>query len=118
MNASRPLAITLAAVLLGLVSIASLIPSPSLEQGVPVYVTYSSYVLGALGVVAMLGLWLRKRWGMWLAIGVSAVNIPSAAPGIVFAPTTIMWLLATIGVIWYVAIIALVLIPRSRHAYV
>jgi hypothetical protein len=83
----RPLTITLAAVLLGLVSIASLIPSPSLEEGVPAIVTYSSYVLGILGVAAAIGLWLRKRWGMWLAIVVSALNILSAAPGIVFAPT-------------------------------
>jgi hypothetical protein len=117
MNTPRPLTLTLAAVLLGLISTASLIPEPSLEEGVPAIVIYSGYVLGVLGIATALGLWLRKKWGIWLTIVVSALNILSAAPGIIFAPTTTLWLLATVGVIWYALIIALLLMPQSRHAY-
>jgi uncharacterized membrane protein (DUF2068 family) len=111
------LTVTIAAVLIGLISVASLIPDSSLEEGVPAIVVYSGYVLGVLGIVGALGLWLRKRWGMWLTIVVSALNILSAAPGIVFAPTTMLWILATVGVLLYAMIIALVLMPQSRRTY-
>ena len=117
MNNPRPMTITIAAILIGLFSITSLIPDSSLEEGAPAIVVYAGYVLGVLGIFAALGLWLRKKWGMWLTIVISALTILSAAPGIIFAPTPTLWIMATVGVAVYALIIALVLLPRSRRAY-
>ena len=117
MNNPRPLTITIAAILIGLFSVTSLIPDSSLEEGAPAIVVYAGYILGVLGIVAAVGLWLRKKWGMWLTIVVSALTILSAAPGIVFAPTPTLWIMATVGVAVYALIIALVLLPQSRRAY-
>jgi uncharacterized membrane protein (DUF2068 family) len=116
MNTPRPLTITIAAILLMLFSATSLIPE-SLPEGGPAIVIYAGYASAVLGIVAAVGLWLSKKWGMWLALVVSALTILSAAPGIVFAPTTTLWLLATVGVVLYAVIIALVLMPQSRRAY-
>ena len=54
---------------------------------------------------------------MWLAIVVAAVQILSASPGLVAAPTTALRIVVVVGILLYAAVIVLVLMPASRHAY-
>jgi hypothetical protein len=55
--------LTVASVLLALVSLAGL-PGPLLpgSEAVPAVVLYSGIVLGVAGLVACVGLWTLKRW--------------------------------------------------------
>src|ERR687893_879311 len=59
---SRPVPVTVAAILLTLCSLLSL-PGPLLpgSDGVPEVVLYSGIVLGIVGLVAAVGLWMLKR---------------------------------------------------------
>jgi uncharacterized membrane protein (DUF2068 family) len=107
--------VTVAAVLLALSSLLNLVPLP--VEGVPAVVVYGALVLGVVGLVAAAGLWLLKRWGFWLAVAVSALNLLSAAPGIFAAPTAALRVAATTGVLVSALIIVLVVVPSSRRAF-
>lgn len=84
---SRPLPVTVAAVVQALFSLLSL-PGPLLpgSEGVPALVLYSGIVLGVGGLVACAGLWMLKRWGLWLTVIVNVLGGLSAAPGVGAAP--------------------------------
>ena len=112
---SRPTSVTVAAVLLALSSLLNLVPLP--VEGVPAVVVYGALVLGVVGLVAAAGLWVLKRWGVWLAVAVSALNLVSAAPGIFAAPTAALRVAATTGVVVSALIIVLVVLPASRRAF-
>ncbi len=113
---SRPLPVTVAAVLMALSSLVGL-PGPLLpgSEGVPAVVLYGGIVLGIIGLVATVGLWMLKKWGFWLTIVVSVLNILSAAPGVAFAPGAVK-IFALIGVLVPALIIVLVVLPSSRQA--
>ena len=113
---SRPVPVTVAAILLALCSLMSL-PGPLLPgaEGVPEVVLYSGIVLGIVGLVAAVGLWMLKKWSLWLTIVVSVLNILSAAPGVAFAPNAALQAAATIGVLVPALIIVLVVLPTSRR---
>src|SRR5215211_8259299 len=66
---SRPLPVTVAAIAQALFSLLSL-PGPLLpgSEGVPAVVLYSGIVLGVGGLVASAGLWMLKKWGLWLTM--------------------------------------------------
>ena len=112
----RPVPLITAVVLLALISLAGL-PGPLLpgSEAVPDVVLYSGIVLGVVGLIACVGLWMLKRWGYWLTIVVSALNVLSAAPGIVFAPGALK-LVAAVAVLVSAATIVLVVLPVSRRA--
>jgi uncharacterized membrane protein (DUF2068 family) len=78
-------------------------------------------VLGVLGLIGAAGLWMLKRWALWLTIVVCVcvcvLNILSAAPGLAFAPTPTQRALATVGVVGFALVILLVVVPNSRRAY-
>jgi uncharacterized membrane protein (DUF2068 family) len=112
---SRPLSVTVAAVLLVLLSILNLVPLPM--KGVPTVVVYGALVLGVAGLVAAAGLWMLKKWGVWLAVVVCALNFVSAAPGIPFAPDAALRVAATVTVLFSTLIIVLVVLPTSRRAF-
>jgi hypothetical protein len=113
---SRPLPVTVAAFLIALSSLLSL-PGPLLpgSEGVPEVVLYSGIVLGIVGLVAAVGLWMLKKWSLWLTIVVSVLNILSAAPGVALAPNAALQAAATIGVLVPALIIVLVVLPTSRR---
>lgn len=113
---ARPLPVTVAAVLLALISLAGL-PGPLLpgSEAVPAVVVYSGIVLGVVGLVASVGLWMLKGWGFWLTILVSALNLLSAAPGLAFAPGAVK-IVAAVAVLVSAIIIVLVVRPVSRRA--
>ena len=115
---SRPLPVTVAAFLMALSSLLSL-PGPLLpgSEGVPEVVLYSGIVLGIVGLVAAVGLWMLKKWSLWLTIVVSVLNILSAAPGVAFAPNAPLQVAATVTVVVFALIIVLVVgVPSSRRA--
>ena len=112
----RPLSVTVAVVLMVLISLVGL-PGPLLpgSEDVPAVVLYGGIVLGVLGIVAAFGLWMLKNWSFWLTIGVSVLNILSAAPGVAFAPGAVK-IFALVGVVIPALIIVLVVLPSARRA--
>jgi hypothetical protein len=115
---SRPLPVTVAAFLMALISLLGL-PGPLLpgSEGVPEVVLYSGIVLGIVGLVAAVGLWMLKKWSLWLTIVVSVLNILSAAPGLAFAPNAPLQVAATVTLVVFALIIVLVVgLPSSRRA--
>ena len=115
---SRPLQVTVASVLLGLLSLLNLVgPLLPGSEGIPAGVIYLAVVLGVAGLVAAAGLWMLKRWGAWLAVVVSALNLLSAAPGVAFPSNGALWVAAMVTVLVCALIIVLVLVPASRRAF-
>lgn len=114
----RPTTVSVAAVLLALFSVLNLISTllPAFSNGVPAVVVYGGAVLGLVGLAAAYGLWALKRWGVWLAIILSLLNVLSAAPGLAFAPTTLLFVAALATVVVYALIVVLVALPASRRA--
>ena len=55
--------------------------------------------------------------GLTLTIVISVLNILSAAPGLAFAPTPTLKVLATIGVVGFAAVILLAILPGPRRTY-
>jgi hypothetical protein len=114
---ARPPAVTVAVVLLALFSLLNVIFPLLATEGVPAFVVYLGVVLGVLGLIAAAGLWMLQRWAMWSTIIVSALNLLAAAPGLTAAPTALLRVLATVGVVGSALIIVLVVLPNSRRAY-
>jgi uncharacterized membrane protein (DUF2068 family) len=113
---TRPQTVTIAAILLALLSLANFLAPLMLPAGAG-SVVYLIIVLGVLGLVAAGGLWMLKRWALWLTIVVSVLNILAAAPGLVFATELTGRALATIGVVGFALVILLAVLPGSRRAY-
>ena len=67
--------------------------------------------------LAAAGLWMLKKWGVWLAVVVCALNFVSAAPGIPFGPDAALRVAATATVLVSALIIVLVVLPASRRAF-
>ncbi len=114
---ARPLPVSVAVVLLTVLSLANLLSPIMPSEGVPTFVVYLGVVLGVLGLIGALGLWMLKRWALWLTIVISVLNILSAAPGLAFAPTPTLKVLATIGVVGFAAVILLAILPGPRRTY-
>ncbi len=111
----RPLPVTVAAILLALLSLLALLgPFLPGSEGVPAF----CIALGVVGLLAAAGVWmLKRRWGMWLAIVVCVVNLLSAAPAIPLAPNAALRVAATAVVVVSALIVALVVLPTSRRAF-
>jgi len=82
----------------------------------PMFVIYSGIVLGLMGIVAAVGLWMQKTWSLWLSIGVSALNILLNAPAPVMVTSAGLLALITVQTIGFVLVIVLVVLPTSRRA--
>ena len=114
---ARPLPVTIAAVLMALFGLANLLSPVMPMEGVPTFVVYSGVVLGVAGLLAAAGLWMLKRWALWLTIVVCVLNILSAAPGLAFAPSAGLRAAATVTVVGFALVVWLVVLPNSRRAY-
>ncbi len=113
---TRPQTVTIAAILLALLSLANFL-APLMLPAEAGSVVYLIIMLGVLGLVAAGGLWMLKRWALWLTIVVSVLNILAAAPGLVFATEFTGRALATIGVVGFALVILLAVLPGSRRTY-
>ena len=120
---SRPQTVTVAAILLALFSVlfdlsfplwAEAIPR---EDELPAVAVYLTVVVGVIGLVSAAGLWMLKKWGIWLSIIVCVLNILDAAGGVVGAPNAAVQVAAVIGLIGFALIIVLVILPTSRRAF-
>jgi hypothetical protein len=112
----RPLTVTIAAVLCALNSLANMVPFGA-GGDIPIFVVYASVVLGAIGLVGVFGLWRMRRWGALLSAAVLVLTALLAAPGILFAPSLVLNLLASAGVLLSIVVLALIFLPSSRRAY-
>jgi uncharacterized membrane protein (DUF2068 family) len=113
---SRPQTVTIAAILLALLSLANLL-APLILPAEAGSVVYLVIVLGVFGLVSAGGLWMLKRWALWLTIVVCVLNILAAAPGLVFASDFTGRVLAAIGVVGFALVIVLAVLPGVRRAY-
>ncbi len=116
----RPLPVTIAAILLVLLSLFDfpwpwMLLFPGAEEP-PAFVIYSGYVLGIVGLVVAIGLWMLKRWSFWATIVVCVLNFLLGAPGVVMGPTTAVQITVLITEVVAVLIIVLVALPSSRRA--
>ena len=122
MNTQRPPAVTVAVVLLALLSVVNMVPPsliapPAEAAEVPGFVTYLGFILGVVGLVAAYGLWALKRWSVWLTIILSAVNILLTVPPLLFGPTVAIQVVSIVSGVAFALVIVLVLLPASRRAY-
>jgi hypothetical protein len=118
---SRPLSVTVAAILLVLLSLTNF-PGvywflfPGAEEP-PAFFLYLGYVVGVVGIVVAVGLWMMKRWSFWLTIVVSVLNFLLGLPGVLFAPGAALKAVIAVTEIVTVLIIVLVMLPGSRRAF-
>jgi uncharacterized membrane protein (DUF2068 family) len=119
MNA-RPMQVTVAAILLVL---SSLLNSPwpwfALLPGAeetPAPIVYASIVLGVLGIVAAVGLWIMKPWSLWATIVVCVINILLNGFGLVAVPTVALQAFTAVQGVGFILTLVLVVLPASRQA--
>jgi len=69
MNTKRPTSLMVALVLLVLLSLGNfvLLFEPGANQ-IPAVIVYSGIAAGVIGLIAAVGLWRTRRWGMILTI--------------------------------------------------
>ncbi len=121
MNTQRPLPVTGAAILLVILSLFGfpwpwMLLFPGVEEP-PAFVIYSGIMVGIVGLVVAVGLWMMKPWSFWATIVVCVLNLLSGAPGIVLGPTAGIQVLSAVLVVVTVLIIVLVVLPTSRRAF-
>jgi hypothetical protein len=119
-NLPRSTALKIAAVISFLMSAFSVFAAlPMLMEGaaatennpesLPFVVVLIGAFTGVIGMVAAYGAWKQQRWGIILTILVNLLNGLSAAPGILFAPTPLLFAAATATVILSIVIVVLCL---------
>ena len=119
---SRPQTVTVAAILLALFSVANLLfplwtEAISRKEEVPALVVYTTVVVGVAGLVGAAGLWMLRKWSLWLTIVVSVLNVLDGAAGVAGAPNAALQVAATVMVVGFALIIVLVVVlPSSRRA--
>ena len=119
---SRPQAVTIAALLMALFSLMNF-PGPwwyavpgAMEQ-TPMFVIYSGIVLGIVGIVAAVGLWMLKTWSYWATIVVSVLNILLNVSGLAMVQSGGLLALIAVQTIGFILVIVLVVLPASRRTF-
>jgi hypothetical protein len=117
----RPLPVTVAAILLALFSVLNLLfplwaEAIPREEEVPALVVYTTVLVGVAGLLGTAGLWMLRKWSLWLTIVVSVLNVLDAAAGVGGAPNAALQVAATVMVVGFALIIVLVVLPTSRCA--
>jgi uncharacterized membrane protein (DUF2068 family) len=120
---SRPPTVTVAAILLVLLSLFDfpwlyqlLFPGAMRAIEPPAFIDYSGCVLGIVGIVVAIGLWRLNKWSFWATIVVCVLNFLSGAPAVVFGPGGALKAVIVVGEVVAVLIIVLVVLPSSRRA--
>jgi hypothetical protein len=120
MKTQRPLPVTGAAILLVLLSLMGfpfpwMLLFPGVEEP-PAFVIYSGIVVGIVGLIVAVGLWMMKAWSFWATIVACVLNLLSGAPGVFFGPTTGIRVLSAVLEVVALLIIVLVVLPSSQDA--
>jgi hypothetical protein len=116
----RSLSVTVAAILLALFSVMNFAGPwwflvPGAAEVTPMFVIYSGIVLGIVGIVAAVGLWMMKTWSFLLTI-VVCVNILLNASGLVMVLPGGLKALIAVQTIGFVLSLVLVVLPSTRRA--
>ena len=117
----RLLPVTVAAILLALFSLMNF-PGPwwylvpGAVEETPMFVIYSGIVLGIVGLVAAVGLWMMKAWSVWLTIVVCVLNILLNVSGLVMVLPGGLKALIAVQTIGFVLALVLVVLPSTRRA--
>ena len=117
----RPQTVTAAAILMALVSVMNFpgpwwYAVPGAMEETPMFIIYSGIVLGIVGIVAAVGLWMLKTWGLWLTIVVCVLNILLSVPAPFMVQSGGLLVLIAVQTIGFVLVIVLVVLPTSRRA--
>ena len=117
---TRPLPVTVAVILLVLLNLFDFpwpyeLLFPGGEEP-PAFILYSGYVVGVVGLVVAIGLWMLKPWSLWATIVVCVLNFLFGLPGLLFAPGAALKALIAVTEIVAVLVIVLVMLPPSRRA--
>jgi uncharacterized membrane protein (DUF2068 family) len=116
----RPLTVTVAAILMALFSLMNF-PGPwwyvvpGAMDETPMFIFYSGIVLGIVGIVAAVGLWMLKKWSFWLTIIVCVINILLSMPAPAMVSSAGLLALIAVQTIGFVLVIVLVVLSTSRH---
>jgi len=118
---SRPQSVTVAAILLVLLSLFGfpwpwMLLFPGVEDP-PTFIYYSGIVLGIVGLLVVFGLWMLKTWSFWATIVVAVLNLLLGAPGIFLGPNAGIQVTSAVLAVVTVLIIVLVVLPSSRGAF-
>ena len=118
----RPLPVTVAAILLALFSLMNFpgpwwYAVPGAAEVTPMFVVYSGIVLGIVGIVAAVGLWMLKTWSFWLTIVVCVVNLLFNVSGLVMVLPGGLKALIALQTLGFVLTIVLVVLPTTRRAF-
>ena len=117
----RPQPVTVAAILLALFSVMNFpgpwwYAVPGATEVTQMFVLYSGIVLGVVGLVAAVGLWMMKPWSLWLTIVVCVVNILFNVSGLVMVLPGGLKVLIALQTIGFVLTLVLVVLPSTRGA--
>ena len=117
MRSRRPLPVTVAAILLVLLSLFGfpwlwMLLFPEAEQP-PALVLYIGLMLGIAGLIVAGGLWTMKAWSYRATIVVCVLNLLSGALGVFFGPTTGIRVLS--AVLEVVALLIIVLLVAANQ---
>ena len=119
---SRPLPVTVAAILLVLLSLTNFpwlydfLFAAGEFEGPPAFILYSGYVLGVAGLVAAVGLWMLQKWSYWVTIVVCVLNFLFGLPPLLLLPGAALKAFIAVGEVVAILIIVLVVLPDSRRA--
>jgi hypothetical protein len=118
---SRPLPVTVAAILMALFSLMNFpgpwwYAVPGAEE-TPMFVIYVGIVLAVVGIGAAVGLWMLKKWSLWATIIVSVLNILLNVLGLGMVPTAALQAAIAVQTIGFVLTIVLVVLPTTRRAF-
>lgn len=75
----------------------------------PYLVIILGFVASVVGMVSAYGVWRSYRWGVILTIMLRTVDGIAALPGVLFAPTTFLWVASIVNVVVSATIIILLL---------
>ena len=118
----RPLPVTVAAILLVLLSLANFpwlydfLFAAGEFEGPPAFILYSGYVVGVAGFVTAVGLWMLQKWSYWVTIVVCVLNFLFGLPPLLLLPGAALTAFVAVGEVVAVLIIVLVVLPDSRRA--
>ena len=117
----RPQPVTVAAILLALFSLMNFpgpwwYAVPGAAEVTPMFVLYSGIVLGIVGLVAAVGLWMMKAWSYWATIVVCVLNILFNVSGLVMALPGGLKALIAVQTVGFVLTLVLVVLPSTRRA--
>src|SRR5919199_1361148 len=118
---SRPQPVSVAAILLVLLSLTDFpwlyhLLFPTMTEEPPAFILYSGYVLGIVGLVVAIGLWMLTKWSFLATIIVCVLNFLFGLPGLLFAPGAALKAVIAVTEVVAVLIIVLVMLPSSRRA--